>query len=101
MQKYKCSHLMLKRKKKRKSVYSTHDHTLFSPPDINDVFSFSKEGGLTAMDPQKFVDYYSAVGWVSGNRPIRDWKAAARMWNNKDAANAPKPVEEVMYGSYV
>ena len=50
------------------------------------------------MDPQKFVDYYSAVGWVSGNRPIRDWKAAARMWNSKDAANAPKPVEEILYG---
>ena len=82
----------------KECVCSTHEHTLFIPPSLIDVISFTSSEGLTHMDPQKFVDYYTAVGWVSGGRPIRDWKAMARLWNRRSEKEAPKVVEEVIYG---
>ena len=39
---------------------------------------------LTAIDPQRFWNYNSAVGWVMCGKPIHDWKAAVRIWNTKD-----------------
>ena len=37
------------------------------------------------IDPQAFVDFYTANGWVQGKgqKPIRDWKACIRTWEQK------------------
>jgi hypothetical protein len=41
--------------------------------------------GMTDMiavaEALKFFDYYTANGWTQGrNKPLKDWKAAARNW---------------------
>jgi hypothetical protein len=32
------------------------------------------------VDPQSFVDFYTAKGWMVGKNKMRDWKAAVRTW---------------------
>lgn len=43
------------------------------------------------MDATDFCDYYASVGWTVGrNKPMKDWRAAARRWA-KSNFNAPTP----------
>ena len=37
------------------------------------------------MDPQEFLDYYTANGWKVGSHAMKDWRAAARNWARKEA----------------
>ena len=30
------------------------------------------------VEPQAFIDFYQARGWMVGKAPMRDWKAACR-----------------------
>jgi len=32
------------------------------------------------IDPQRFIDFYSAKGWMIGKNKMKDWKAAVRTW---------------------
>ena len=32
----------------------------------------------SAVDPQGFIDFYEAKGWMVGKTPMKDWKAACR-----------------------
>jgi len=36
------------------------------------------------MQPSKFFNYYEARGWMMGQSPVRDWKAAARSWESRE-----------------
>ena len=63
----------------------------FAPPTIDDVRSYCFERG-NAVDPQRFVDYYESNGWKVGRNPMKDWKAAVRTWEQRDAA--PKKAED-------
>lgn len=56
----------------------------FSPPSIEDVRDYCGEQGYTAVDPQRFVDYYASNGWMVGKNKMKDWKAAVRGWNSRD-----------------
>lgn len=43
------------------------------------------------MDATDFCDYYESVGWTVGrNKPMKDWRAAARRWA-KSNFNAQAP----------
>ena len=57
----------------------------FTPPTVDEVKVYCLERG-SSVDPEKFVDFYSANGWKQGrNKPIVDWKAAVRTWERSDA----------------
>ena len=57
----------------------------FIPPTVDEVKVYCQERG-SSVDPEKFVDFYSANGWKQGrNKPIVDWKAAVRTWERSDA----------------
>ena len=56
----------------------------FSPPSIEDVRAYCVEQGYTAVDPQRFVDYYASNGWMVGKNKMKDWKAAVRGWNSRE-----------------
>lgn len=57
----------------------------FTPPTVDEVKVYCQERG-SSVDPEKFVDFYSANGWKQGkNKPIVDWKAAVRTWERSDA----------------
>lgn len=53
--------------------------TRFSPPSVEEVAEYCRER-RNSVDPQRFVDYYSANGWMIGKTKMKDWKAAVRTW---------------------
>lgn len=55
----------------------------FKPPSADDVRAYATEKGYT-IDPEAFVDYYTANGWRLGKNSMKDWKAAVRIWTRKD-----------------
>lgn len=58
----------------------------FAPPPVGEVKAYISEMGY-AVDARRFVDYYDANGWVQGKgKPIRDWRAAVRLWHSRDQA---------------
>ena len=56
----------------------------FTPPTLEEVSAYCRELN-SKIDPQQFIDYYTANGWVQGKgKPIKDWKAAVRTWNRRE-----------------
>lgn len=49
----------------------------FVPPTLEEVTAYVRERG-SAVDPQVFIDFYVAKGWMVGKTPMKDWKAACR-----------------------
>lgn len=60
----------------------------FIPPSVDEVKNYCVQRG-NAVDPERFVDYYDARGWMLGRAQMRDWKAAVRTWEKgvKTGAN--------------
>ena len=56
----------------------------FITPTVDDVREYCAEQGYIAVDPQRFVDYYTSNGWKVGKSPMKDWKAAVRGWESRD-----------------
>lgn len=65
----------------------------FSRPSLEDVAAYCKERGNT-VDPQRFVDYYTANGWRVGKQPMKDWRAAVRTWEGREKKSASR-IEEI------
>ena len=57
----------------------------FTPPTLDDVSDYCYERG-NAVDPQRFVDYYTSNGWMVGKNKMKDWKAAVRTWEQKEGS---------------
>ena len=68
--------------------------TSFQQPTVEEVAAYCKERG-NKVDPQRFVDYYTANGWTQGHgKKIKDWKACVRTWEQADKQrNAEKAKE--------
>ena len=73
----------------------------FTPPSVDEVAAYCRERG-NAVDAQRFVDFYTASGWMRGKTPVRDWKACVRTWerqdNKRDEVNGEH--EQRPYGGY-
>ena len=48
-------------------------------PTLEEVAAYCKERG-NKVDPQSWLDYYTANGWKVGRNTMKDWKAAVRTW---------------------
>ena len=51
----------------------------FTPPTVEEVRSYCNERGNN-VDPQTFVDFYEAKGWMVGSNHMKDWRACVRTW---------------------
>lgn len=56
----------------------------FVKPTADEVRAYCAERG-NHVDAQAFVDFYAAKGWKVGSAPMKDWKAAVRTWEKRDA----------------
>lgn len=56
----------------------------FAPPTPENVSEYCREMGYTHVDADRFVDFYSAKGWMVGKSKMKDWKAAVRNWERQD-----------------
>jgi len=77
-------------------------HKRFSPPSLDDLEDYANSIGYVGFDPDKFVDYYSANGWMVGKQHMKDWKATIRNWKRRDdekynAAMKKKQEEERIF----
>ena len=74
----------------------------FTPPTLAEVQSYVAERH-SAVDPQSFIDFYEAKGWMVGKTPMKDWKAACRnaekweQWNRNDSRRKVKTTAD--YGT--
>lgn len=56
----------------------------FLPPVIDQVIAYCNER-QNNVDPIKWIDFYSAKGWMIGKNKMKDWKAAVRTWENNNS----------------
>lgn len=69
--------------------------TAFVAPSLEELRVFVSEQKLTNVNPDEFIDHYTANGWRAGRNPMKDWKAAARNWNRRSPEfNNPKPTQQ-------
>lgn len=85
-----------KDKTKNKTKNKTKDNSLppngvsdtrakrFTPPTLDDVSAYIRERGSN-VDAQRFLDFYTAKGWMVGKNRMKDWKAAVRTWEKRDS----------------
>ncbi len=64
----------------------SNTHKQFSPPTVEDVLDYCAERN-NRVDAERFIDHYTAVGWMVGKNKMKDWKAAVRTWERRDAKN--------------
>ncbi|MAP81911.1 MAG: hypothetical protein CL526_12590 [Aequorivita sp.] len=82
-----------------------------TPVDITVVIEAFTAVGSSENEACKFYDYYSANGWTQGkNKPIVDWRAAARGWirraaeyNTKNLSNGfdPEKINRERLANYI
>lgn len=57
----------------------------FIPPTVEQIKAYCDERGVYLIDPEQFIDYYEARGWMlNKNRKMVDWKAAVRTWEKNE-----------------
>jgi len=56
---------------------------IFVPPTLEEVSGYCFERN-NHVDPQKFIDYYTANGWKVGRNKMIDWRAAVRTWERNN-----------------
>lgn len=61
----------------------------FIPPTVNEVAEYIAEKGYH-IDPEMFIDHYTANGWMCGRTKMKDWKATVRNWNRNNFNNSKK-----------
>lgn len=69
----------------------------FIEPTVEQVREYCTRNNYN-IDPELFVDYYTANGWKVGRNKMKDWKASVRTWaknnNNSQSNNKPKKLKE-------
>lgn len=55
----------------------------FIPPSVGDVTEYVDTRPIK-IDPQNFIDHYTANGWRVGRNPMKDWRAAVRTWEKRE-----------------
>ena len=53
----------------------------FVPPTVEEVAAYCRERD-NGIDPEAFVDFYTAKGWLVGKSPMKDWRSAVRTWEH-------------------
>ena len=69
----------------------------FTPPTLEEVQEYCTER-WNNVDPQRFIDYYTANGWLVGKNKMKDWKACVRTWE-KNSFQASAPTKEKAFNT--
>jgi len=72
----------------------------FTPPTLEEVKAYCKERNNT-VDPETFIDFYTAKGWCVGKNKMKDWRACVRTWernrNERKTQNAFNDFKQTDY----
>ena len=69
------------------------NNKLFKKPSINDVELYCIERD-NKIDAISFVNFYESKGWMVGKNKMKDWKAAVRTWEKREAKK-PKTMSKL------
>lgn len=61
-------------------------------PTLEKIQAFVKKNNFT-FSPEKFFDYYNAVGWKMRGMPITDWQSLCRSWQARERPTETKREE--------
>lgn len=61
-----------------------NERSIFIEPSFNEILEYCSER-KNGVDVNKFLNFYSAKGWMVGKNKMIDWKACVRTWE--------KPIE--------
>lgn len=64
-------------------------------PSLDEVGEYcdQRRNGINAAH---FLDYYDACGWMVGRKPMKDWRAAVRTWENRRKQDQAKAKPKVL-----
>jgi hypothetical protein len=78
------------KKTNKKTNNKTNKGIRFTPPSVDEVSDYCDERNK-GVDPQTFIDFYQAKGWMVGKNKMQDWKACVRTWEtNRKQRSKPK-----------
>ena len=66
----------------------------FIAPTLEEVSAYISSKGYD-VDAERFINHYTANGWMVGRNKMKDWQAAIRNWNSKNK----KPTQTYNYGN--
>lgn len=52
----------------------------FYPPTLEELKKYIADNKYN-VEPERFIDYYTANGWTVGKNRMKDWKAVVRNWD--------------------
>lgn len=71
------------------TIANTNTKVIWRPPTVEEVRAYCKER-RNNIDPERFVDYYTSVGWVVGKgKKMKDWRSAVRNWEQRHKEDKP------------
>lgn len=53
--------------------------TKFQPPTLEEVQTYCQQR-QNNINPEQFLNFYTAKGWMMGKNKMKDWQAAIRTW---------------------
>jgi hypothetical protein len=59
---------------------------IFTPPTLEEVKSYCQERNK-GVDPERWLNFYQAKGWMVGKNKMKDWKAAVRTWERDNGGS--------------
>ena len=68
----------------------------FTPPSVSEVEEYINTNDYTSVNPQQFIDHYTAVGWMIGKNKMKDWRAAVRNWHRRNAISTNEQLQNVL-----
>jgi hypothetical protein len=63
--------------------------SLFQPPSLQEVEEYVSGKGYK-FDPEEFVAFYTAKGWLIGKSKMKDWRAACTTWHKRWVQDHPQ-----------
>ncbi len=70
--------------RKERVVDKTTKSNRFEKPTLIEIRAYC-ESIKASINPVTFYNHYETVGWKVGKNTMKDWKAAIRGWNSRDA----------------
>ena len=75
-------------KEKRGGTKNTPRTQNFKPPTLKEVQDYCQTR-KNNINPEVFIDWNTAKGWMIGKNKMKDWRAAIRTWEQRAKAEAP------------
>lgn len=74
-------------KEPNKEAPKKKERARFQKPSLEECMAAFEQAGSTKSEGEMFFNHYESNGWKVGQNKMKDWKAAARNWINRNRNN--------------